>query len=363
MNIKTLLSVAAISLLLLSGCGDDATPVETVPQVVETPEEELIASNCHILQTALDEFAYYNRGEYPREIVMEYNDRYDQTKDLLPEGRFLWNPYTWSRLEPSVDIASSSGEIGFMPVVKNNYCIGYRITGFGDDSLIVDISNITCPEDTLLLVNCFVLRDAVMDYANDNGYIYPFSVDTPANAEGKILLDYLPGGILLENPLTGMNTEPSGWIAYPPGMIGYNPVMEMDFCIGFEITGAGCNSLYVTMANTVAWPNDAKVLANCQILRAAVEAFAAANGGVYPAAAADATPGGDTVYDLLPDGSLLINPYTGVPTEPAIFGGSAATPGQTGYCVVVIDHENVGYVITGVGRCAGDVIVTICNIP
>ena len=48
-----------------------------------------------------------------------------------------------------------------------------------------------------------------------------------------------------ENPLTGMNTEPSGWIAYPPGMIGYKPVMEMDFCVGFEITGAGCNSLYV----------------------------------------------------------------------------------------------------------------------
>ena len=34
-----------------------------------------------------------------------------------------------------------------------------------------------------------------MDYADDNGYIYPSSVDAPANAEGKILLDYLPGGI------------------------------------------------------------------------------------------------------------------------------------------------------------------------
>ena len=117
------------------------------------------------------------------------------------------------------------------------------------------------------------------------------------------------------------------------------------------------------MANTVAWPTDAEVLANCQIVRAAVEAFAAANGGVYPASSADATPGGDTVYDLLPDRSLLINPYTEYRTEPAVFGGSAANPGETGYCVVVIDHENAGYVITGVGRCAGDVIVTICNIP
>ena len=103
---------------------------------------------------------------------------------------------------------------------------------------------------------------------------------------------------------------------------------------------------------------EASTKSNCHTVQLAAEDFAVQNDGVYAANLADATPGGDTIVDMLPGAALLENPFTKAATEP--IGGAAGTPGQTGY-VVVVDAAgtNVGYTITGFGKTA--LIITLSS--
>jgi hypothetical protein len=363
MKIKAFLYVTAVTLCILTGCSENTTPVETEPiVVVDTSAEDLVRENCLVLQEAVEEFARKNFGEYPQNIDSDYNFNDFSVKDLLPEGKYLWNPYEWWRLEPSVEIASASGEIGYLPVISEDRCIGYRITGFGNDSLIVNLSNLTCPEDSAVILGCFLLHEALQAYIEDNEGLYPYILDWSRNNAGKYVIDYLPDGILLKNAITGENTEPSCETASTPGQIGYRPVEESGFIVGFVITGFGCDSIVCDATNMLD-PREAKVIANCHIIRTAAEAFAAENGGVFPATAADATPGGNHLIDFLSGGMLLVNPYTSLRTEPSLWGACACMPGEIGYSVVNIGGINVGYCITGVGGCVATIIVTLTKYP
>jgi hypothetical protein len=55
---------------------------------------------------------------------------------------------------------------------------------------------------------------------------------------------------------------------------------------------------------------------NCHITQNAAEAFAKANNGEYPRLLTDTTPAGHTIIDFLPGREHLVNPYTGLRTEP-----------------------------------------------
>ena len=95
---------------------------------------------------------------------------------------------------------------------------------------------------------------------------------------------------------------------------------------------------------------EASVKSNCHTIQLAAEDFAVQNDGIYADdIAVDATPGGDTITDMLPGAALLDNPFTKGATEP--IDGPAGTPGQTGY----VDIKDatltpVGYTITGWGK-------------
>ena len=95
---------------------------------------------------------------------------------------------------------------------------------------------------------------------------------------------------------------------------------------------------------------EASVKSNCHTIQLAAEDFAVQNDGVYADdIGVDATPGGDTITDMLPGGALLDNPFSKAATEPV--DGAAALPGSTGY----IDIKDatatpVGYQITGFGK-------------
>lgn len=103
---------------------------------------------------------------------------------------------------------------------------------------------------------------------------------------------------------------------------------------------------------------EASTKSNCHTVQLASEDFAVQNDGVYAGGLADVTPGGDTIINMLPQGALLENPFTKIASEPV--GAAAATPGQTGY-VVVVDAAgtNVGYTITGFGKTA--LIITLSS--
>ena len=102
--------------------------------------------------------------------------------------------------------------------------------------------------------------------------------------------------------------------------------------------------------------NELQVIENTYIVRDAAEAFAGENNGVYPSRTTDETDSGKSFRSFLPDGQSLVNPYTGLPTEPTV--GVAGSPGETAY-YPDSDTTNVvrGYWISGYGD--DDLIIEI----
>jgi prepilin-type N-terminal cleavage/methylation domain-containing protein len=92
---------------------------------------------------------------------------------------------------------------------------------------------------------------------------------------------------------------------------------------------------------------ESSVKNNMHTLQLAVEDFATQTDGVYPDAAASATPGGSTVQGLCPAGAYPKNPFTGAATvvtwdaDPAAKGVVGVNPANT-----------TGYVIKGYGKAA-----------
>jgi prepilin-type N-terminal cleavage/methylation domain-containing protein len=110
----------------------------------------------------------------------------------------------------------------------------------------------------------------------------------------------------------------------------------------------------------VARSKEAAVKSNCHTVQLAAEDFAVQNGGVYAAdVGADVTPSGQTITDMLPGAALLENPFTKAATEPV--DGVAANAGETAYTPIIQNVVNVGYSITGVGKEANSVIITLSS--
>ena len=112
--------------------------------------------------------------------------------------------------------------------------------------------------------------------------------------------------------------------------------------------------------NMQARAKEASCKSNCHTVQLAAEDFAVQNDGVYADdIGVDATPGGDTITDMLPGGALLENPFTKAATEPV--DQAAANPGETGYVDVKgANNVPIGYTITGAGK-AGNVIITLTS--
>ncbi len=103
-----------------------------------------------------------------------------------------------------------------------------------------------------------------------------------------------------------------------------------------------------------------QVLLNCGLVRAAAEAFAADNNGLYPAdASGSVSLLGKTLIDYLPGGERLLNPYHGQATEPV--DGVAANQGETGYFACYCPGTPKGYCITGVANDPGRTVVIIAK--
>ena len=94
-------------------------------------------------------------------------------------------------------------------------------------------------------------------------------------------------------------------------------------------------------------PEEAQVIANCEAVRDAAEAFAAENGGRYPNSVdLDQSLAGNTLLDLLPGSTHLVNPFTGDATEP-VDGTDSGRRGETSYAPL---SSGTGYVVTGYGN-------------
>ncbi len=91
---------------------------------------------------------------------------------------------------------------------------------------------------------------------------------------------------------------------------------------------------------------EASVRANMHTIQVAFEDFNVLSNGVYPTAAADLTPSGDTLQDLLPGAVFMDNPFTGAATP---FAWGAAAAATKGACAATT-ATTTQYVIQGRGN-------------
>ena len=95
--------------------------------------------------------------------------------------------------------------------------------------------------DELVVAQCYIVLVAIQEYAaNNNGY-YPYSLSAE-NQNGKTLVDYLPNGELLVNPINNSIRNPLyGTADGIRGAVGYQ---DLDYNIdgyadGYSIYGVG----------------------------------------------------------------------------------------------------------------------------
>jgi prepilin-type N-terminal cleavage/methylation domain-containing protein len=96
---------------------------------------------------------------------------------------------------------------------------------------------------------------------------------------------------------------------------------------------------------------EANTRESAHTLQLVAEDFAASHDGIYSTAAADLTP-------LMPGAGLMLNSFTGVPSEPQ-FGAPAGSSGQVGIVPALVGGVVIGYTITAFGKSA--LILTVAN--
>lgn len=95
---------------------------------------------------------------------------------------------------------------------------------------------------------------------------------------------------------------------------------------------------------------EASVKSILHTVQACFEDFAVQSTGMYPTSAADLTPGGDTVSDLMPGNVFPVNPFTGAATP---FAWGAAAAAAKGACAATV-ATNSQYELHGRGADPAD---------
>ncbi|HEY5133570.1 MAG TPA: hypothetical protein VII85_07800 [Candidatus Krumholzibacteriaceae bacterium] len=206
------------------------------------------------------------------------------------------------------------------------------------------------PDASIVVANCDTLKAAVERFASENGGIYPANVDVDTSLVGHTVLDLLPAAGL-ENPFTKSKEAPVNGAADSPGEVGYVPVAQDGWNVGYVVTGFGADALVAELSN-LGSPEEAKVIANCFLVRQAVEEIYRSRGQLYP---------GDNPSDGWPYlhlESSIVNPFTELDQQPV--GRTASSPGEIGYVLIVQHGVRVGYIITGYG--ASSVILALTNL-
>jgi len=92
----------------------------------------------------------------------------------------------------------------------------------------------------MVIANCEAVVQAAEDFAAQNGGEYPHDVGSDETPAGDTLIDLLPAGILMTNPFTQANTEPSDGSAATEGQTGYVRVADSGgSTVGYYVTGVG----------------------------------------------------------------------------------------------------------------------------
>jgi prepilin-type N-terminal cleavage/methylation domain-containing protein len=104
-------------------------------------KEASTKSNCHTVQLAAEDFAVQNNGVYAANVDVDATPNAETITDMLPSGLLLENPFTKVATEPVNGAAGQPGETGYVPIVQGGTNVGYTITGFGKQALVITLSS------------------------------------------------------------------------------------------------------------------------------------------------------------------------------------------------------------------------------
>jgi hypothetical protein len=261
--------------------------------------------------------------------------------------------------EPSTFRAASAGQIGLEVYECDSTVVGYRVTGYGKDHMLITLEALdNVPADVrythdVSVANALEVRDAAMRFAAaDNGV---FSTDTccDTNHDGKTLIELLqPTGFLLINPFEGQNTEPQDGLGLAwHGAVGY---LGSDSSAGsidvFTIETYDCDGNIMLTLSPFRTQYGEYVWSQAYSLRAAIETFAKSSGHYPHNLDVETTPAGKTVMDLYSvvgweQATYVLNPKTQAHYTPTM--GSAADSFAVAYQPIETAGVVTDYVITG----------------
>ena len=135
---KKSLTFLILLLLFAPGCGDERSPVDVTEPL--SPEEAQVIANCLAVQQAVEAFAAQDGGVYPSNVGVDVTPSGQTVVDLLPGGLNLENPFTTAFNQPVDGVAGLIGETGYAPDNQGPLTVGYQITGFGADSIIITLT-------------------------------------------------------------------------------------------------------------------------------------------------------------------------------------------------------------------------------
>ena len=97
-------------------------------------KEAKVKSAAHTTQLAAEDYAVRNDGIY--------SDAAGDLTPLFPGGLLLDNAFTGAATEPQfAAAATTAGQVGIVAIQDNGVNVGYTITGFGKDALILTLSS------------------------------------------------------------------------------------------------------------------------------------------------------------------------------------------------------------------------------
>ncbi len=354
----------------LCGCSRESGPSDAASPIPHGVDDHALIENCHIIQDAAEEYAG-RFGEYPAVIGAGIAvDIQTCVVGEFPDGRMPDGPVSgWVEIQVGTE-PIEPGSITYTVIRWEGWNLGYIVVGYGADGPVVTLTSGETHEETVVRVSCLYLRMAVEEFAERSGGEYPVDVGADRTPCGASVMDLLPRGRLCRNPYTGEATVPVGRTPVHPGEIGYtavdqyytHPRIETGRRIGYVISGHG-ESEVVCVINNLDYPaREALVVQNCLTVEQAARRFALNNDGYFPISVSDRDLSRNRMFDYLPGGRFLMNPYTGFCTEP--IDGCAAVEGQSGYVVVYCGEtmRYCGYCITGAGR-NGEIICTLWHGP
>jgi hypothetical protein len=227
--IRTIIILTA----LLVGCEETRTILVPAPSSPPTTMEQVIAS-VHTIDDALARYAAGHDGHYPYpDYYHPYHGDLFEFRTVLPDSLLLVNPVTGERTEPrhidGVHPERPAGSVIYTPYAEYDeswdwVSTGYQLTGIGPDGEVYDLSRLPAGAfDRFERVrqNCAIAMAAAEAFAVDNNGVYATN-NGDVNPLGKSIMDYLPEGLGLENPVTHMRTEPQwGAAASSWGATGY----------------------------------------------------------------------------------------------------------------------------------------------